>query len=170
MERRDPHLLGYRTNEGGDALFHLASGLVREGDSQDFERRHTKVANEMSNALGEHTGLARTGPGNDEQRAFGVNDGLVLDGIEALEEVGVRARRAVVEKGSHGAVTLPAPCDALSRLRPREEGAPGRTPAPDQVQPESGGQAHQPDVRSPLNASSGGFPTRYLLRNQSQCQ
>ena len=124
----------------------------------------------MGDALSEHTSLARTGPGNDEQRTFGVDDSLVLDGIEALEEVGVRARRAVVEKGSHGAVTLPVPCDALGRLRPREEGAPGRTPAPDQVQPEWGGQAYRPDVRSPLNVRSWGCPTRCLQKNRSQYQ
>ncbi|CAB4581237.1 unannotated protein [freshwater metagenome] len=170
MKGRDPHLFGHRTNERGDALFHLASGLIREGDGEDFERRHTKVADEMSNALGEHTGLARTGASDDEQRAFGVGHGLVLDGIEALEEVGVRARRAVVEKGSHGAVTLPAPCDALSRLTPGEEGAPGRTPAPDQARLESGARAHQPNVQSPLNVRSLGCPMRCLQRNRSRYQ
>ncbi|CAB4620957.1 unannotated protein [freshwater metagenome] len=116
MEGRDPHLFGHRTNERGDALFHFASSLICEGDGKDFERRHPEVADEVGDALCEHTGLARTGPGDDEQRTFGMNDGLVLDGIEALEEVRVRARRAVVEKGSHGAVTLPMRSDGADRV------------------------------------------------------
>ena len=37
VEGRDPHLFGNRTNERGDALFHLASSLIGEGDGQDLE-------------------------------------------------------------------------------------------------------------------------------------
>ena len=70
----------------------------------------------MGDALREHTGLARTGPGDDEEWTLGMDDGLVLDGIETLEKVRVRARRAVVEKGSHGAVTLLMRSDGADRV------------------------------------------------------
>jgi hypothetical protein len=46
-----------------------------------------------------------------------MRDGLVLDGIEALEKVGVRMRRAVAKKGSHGAVTLLTRSDRADRVR-----------------------------------------------------
>ena len=81
-----------------------------------------------------------------------MGDGLVLNRIETFEEVNVGARRAFVEKGSHGPVTLPAACDALSRLRLAKAVAPERTQAPASERHALGAQARRPGVRSPLNA------------------
>jgi hypothetical protein len=37
--------------------------------------------------MGEHPRLARTGAGHDEQRALGVGDRLVLDRVEAGDQI-----------------------------------------------------------------------------------
>ena len=169
-EGRDPHLLGHRTDERSNTLFHLPRCLVGKSDGEDFERRDAEIADQVGNALGEHTSFSRTGPSNDEQRAFGMDHGLVLDGIEALEKVGVRARRTVVEKGSHGSVTLPAPCDGLGSLKPGSTGDHGRTQVPDRARPGSDDRVRQPNVRSQLNVRSWDFPTRCLRKNRFRRQ
>ena len=170
VERGDPHLLGHRTHERSNTLFHLPRCFIREGDGEDFERRDAEIADQVGNALGEHTSLARTGPSNDEQRAFGMDHGLVLDRIEALEEVGVQARRTVVEKGSHGSVTLPVPCDGLGSLKPKSTGDHGRIEEPDRARPESDDRVRQPNVQSRLNVRSSGCPTHCLRKNRFRRQ
>ncbi len=130
MERGDPHLLRHRADESGHSFLHLARRLVGEGDGKDLEGRDSEIANEMCDAMGKDPGLARTGAGDDEQRALGVGDGLVLNGIETVQKVAVRMRRTIAEEGSHGAITLPAPCDAPNRLNSGKVAALGRTPVP----------------------------------------
>ena len=49
-------------------MTHLLGGLVGERDRQDRGRRHALV-DEVSDAMGEHPGLAGTGAGDDQQRA-----------------------------------------------------------------------------------------------------
>ena len=86
-----------------DAVLHLVGGLVGERDGEDLERADAVLADEVGDAVGEHPRLARTGPGDDEQRAVHVGDGIALDGVQALEEI-------VTGRG-HGPPRLPGPCD-----------------------------------------------------------
>ena len=90
VERRHPHLLGHRPDEGADAVLHLVGGLVGEGDGEDLERRDA-LLDEVGYAMGEHPRLARTGAGDHEQGAARVDDGLRLVRVEPGEEVVRRA-------------------------------------------------------------------------------
>ena len=85
VERRHPHLLGDRSHQGGDPLLHLVGRFVSEGDGEDLERRHAGLGDEPGDPVGEHAGLARSGPGNDQQGAIAVGDGLALDWVQAGE-------------------------------------------------------------------------------------
>ena len=58
-------------DERGHALPHLAGGLVGEGDRQDLARMHLPRGQQVGDAVGEHPGLARAGPGHDQQRRPG---------------------------------------------------------------------------------------------------
>ena len=84
VERRDPHRPGDRADERGDAAAHLVGRLVGERDGEDRRRRHAFV-DEMGDAMREHPRLARSGPGDDEQRAAAVDDGVELVGVEPVE-------------------------------------------------------------------------------------
>ena len=87
VERGDPHALGDGADEAGDALAHLCSGLVGEGDREHLVRRDLVLLDEVRDAVREHPGLARARAGDDEQRPAGVGDRLELGRVQALEEV-----------------------------------------------------------------------------------
>ena len=80
--------LGQRgvTEELIDALGHFAGGFVGEGDGEDGVGRDVLLADEPGDAVGDDAGLARSGAGEDEQRAFGGLDRGALFGIEMGEE------------------------------------------------------------------------------------
>ena len=65
----DTHM---RSARGTDQLrhpaAHLVGGLVGEGDGQDLPRGGVAGGDQVGDAPGEHAGLARAGPGHDEQR------------------------------------------------------------------------------------------------------
>ncbi|CAB4373054.1 unannotated protein [freshwater metagenome] len=166
MEGRHPHLLGHGTDKRCDTLFHLPRCLIREGDGEDFERRDAEIADQMGDALGENPGLPRTRPSNDEEWAFGMPNGLELHGVEPIEQISIGARRTVVEKGSHGSVTLPVPCDGLGSLKPKSIDDHGRTEEPDRARPELDDRVRQPNVQSRLNVRSWGCPTHCHRKNQ----
>ena len=67
VEGGDPHLLRHRSDQAADALLHLPRGLVGEGDGQDLERGDVVGLDEVGDAVGQHPGLARTGPGHHQQ-------------------------------------------------------------------------------------------------------
>src|SRR5437879_2876756 len=69
---------------------HLAGGLVRERDGEDRVRAHAVLADQIGDAAGEGPGLAGPGPGHDEDRPLRVEDGLPLDGVQAVQERGPR--------------------------------------------------------------------------------
>ena len=51
---------------------------------------------EVGDAVGEHPGLARAGPGHHQQRPLAVGDRLELGRVEALEQVGMVVAGMVV--------------------------------------------------------------------------
>ncbi len=79
----------------GDAGSELARGLVGEGDDQQRLGGDPLVCDEINDAFYQREGLARPGPGNDEHRAFGGQNGFKLLGIGlGLEGVGVGGHSA----------------------------------------------------------------------------
>ena len=88
VEGGDPHALAGGAHQGGDAFTHLGGGLVGEGDGQDLAGAGAAGGDEVGDAVGEDPGLARSGPGDDEQRRAGVGDGGLLGGVEAGEQLG----------------------------------------------------------------------------------
>ena len=73
-------------DQGGDALAHLGGGLVGEGDGEDLAGLHAAGGQQVGDPVGEHPGLARARPGDDEQRAALVQDRLALLRVEPLEQ------------------------------------------------------------------------------------
>src|SRR3954452_20976960 len=92
MERHHPGGARGRPDEVADALAHLRRRLVRERDREDLGRLDADRAEQMRDAAGEDSGLSGGGSGDDEHRAFGVEDGLALRRIQ-VGEVGLRGRR-----------------------------------------------------------------------------
>jgi hypothetical protein len=85
-------------------------GLVGEGDGQDGVRRDAFFADQPGNAAGDDAGLARSGPGQNQQRAFGGLDGGALFGIQVGE---LRLQGATVQAGRVLRSSVPAPtCNA----------------------------------------------------------
>ena len=70
-----------------------AAALVRERDGQDLPRRDALDPDEVGDPVGQHAGLARTGAGEDEQRALRRRDRARLLGVEGLDDLRL-ARRA----------------------------------------------------------------------------
>jgi hypothetical protein len=95
------------TDQGERALAHLARGLVGEGDHQHLRRPGLALGEDVRDARGEHARLARARAGEDEQRAFGVEHGLALFGVEAFEPFGVDAaigRTPMLRRAGGGAL------------------------------------------------------------------
>ena len=124
VERGDPHRLGDRPDELGDAPAHLVGGLVGERDREDRRRRNALV-DEVGDAMREHPRLARSGAGDDEQRPAAMDDGIELVGVEPGKRVhsaAVASRRwcrgdRSRETSSYespvsmaGVIRLPEPC------------------------------------------------------------
>ena len=65
-----------------DAFAHRLGGLVGEGQGQDVERRHA-LLDHVGDTRGQHAGLARAGPRDDERGYVVVHDGIVLGGVQA---------------------------------------------------------------------------------------
>ena len=95
----------------GDALAHLARGLVGEGDGEDLARPGAAGGDQMGEASGERGGLAGAGAGEDQHRSFGRQHGLALRRVQAGQigrvrgggEFGHVARgRAATEVGQGG--------------------------------------------------------------------
>lgn len=94
VEGHHPHRVRARADELLDALLHLARGLVGEGDREDLARVDVPLAQEVGDAVGEHTGLAGARTGHDEQRGAGVHDGRALVLVQPVQERGRVHHRA----------------------------------------------------------------------------
>ena len=69
-----------------DPLAHLVGRLVGEGDGQDAHGVDAVLADQVGDAVGQDPGLARAGPGHDQQRTVGVDDGVELVGVEPVDQ------------------------------------------------------------------------------------
>ncbi len=102
VEGGHPHRPGARADQLLDALAHLAGRLVGEGDRQDLAGLHAAGAEQVGDPVGEHPGLAGAGAGHDQQRRAGVQHGLALRVVHALQQcrrVDHRAGGAVAVEG-----------------------------------------------------------------------
>ena len=87
VERRDPHLPAVDAEQRLDARPHLLGGLVGEGDGEDAVGLGEPLADEVGDAMRDDARLARARAGEDQQRTFGLENGFLLFGIEAGEEI-----------------------------------------------------------------------------------
>ena len=85
VEREDPEPARGRAEEVVEPAAHLARGLVGKGDREDLGRPDPVRRDQVGDAVGEDARLARPGAGDDQQRPFGVQDGLSLRGIQVGE-------------------------------------------------------------------------------------
>ena len=92
VERRDPHLLGRRPHQLGDAVAHLVGRLVGEGDGEDAPRRRVPGGHQVRDAAGQHPRLARARAGDDQQRAAAVLHRGTLGQGEVVDQRGGAAR------------------------------------------------------------------------------
>jgi hypothetical protein len=91
VEGEDPEPTRRRAEQVLEPLLHLVRGLVREGDPEDLVRLHAAGGDQVSDAVGEDTRLARAGSGDHEQRPLSLQHRLALRRVE-VGEVGVGLR------------------------------------------------------------------------------
>ena len=70
------------TQQTLDPFCHLTGGLVGEGDGQDIPGTDAAVVNQMGDAVGNDTGLARACAGQDQKRPFAMQHGHFLGRVE----------------------------------------------------------------------------------------
>jgi hypothetical protein len=88
VEGRHPHIAGPRAHQLSHPLAHLGSRFVGEGDGQDLTGAHVAGGQQVGDPAGEHGGLPRAGPSDDQQRGPLVQHRLALLGIEPVEQFG----------------------------------------------------------------------------------
>jgi hypothetical protein len=86
VEGEHPHRPHPRPQQQLDPVAHLLGGLVGERDGQDLPCPRPIGAHQPCDPVGEHARLAAPGPGQDQQRAALVDDGLALGRVETGEE------------------------------------------------------------------------------------
>ena len=72
VEGHHPHRAGAVAYQLLHPLAHLLRGLVGEGDCEDLTGSRLAAAHQVGDPAGEHTGLARSSAGEDEQGPFAV--------------------------------------------------------------------------------------------------
>jgi hypothetical protein len=103
VERGHPHQPRPRADQLGHPLLHLTGGLVGERDRDDLAGVHVALAQQVGDPMRQHTGLARPGTGDDQQRRPGMRDGVTLRSVEPGEQrLGVEpAGRLFLLDGGH---------------------------------------------------------------------
>ncbi len=86
MEGSGGDMSCFFTTEGNDSGFHLAGGLVGEGEGEDVFRG-CALGEKEGDAAGEHPGLAGSGAGHYKRRAVGVEHRGFLLVVESFEDV-----------------------------------------------------------------------------------
>ena len=85
--------------ERADAVAHLVSGLIGEGDAQDVSRHNAEVVHQVCKALRKRARLARSRAGDDAHVALRRSNGLKLCGIEGWGRIaGKRSSSARVAR------------------------------------------------------------------------
>ena len=87
MKGHDPDLAGTEPDHIIDTASHLIRGFVREGDRQDASRHDAERVNEVGDPVDQDSGLAGTGTGQNEDRAFRREDRFFLFIIEHLQNL-----------------------------------------------------------------------------------
>jgi hypothetical protein len=106
VEGAGPHAARLVAEQPGDALAHLAGGLVGERDREDLRRVDLVVFDQAGDARREHARLPRPGAGEHEGRALVVEHRGALRGVEAVERVaaaGAGRARELEHAGAAGA-------------------------------------------------------------------
>ena len=67
VEGGNPHVLCARADQRLDALTHFRRSLVREGDGENLPGSCPTGCEQMGDAVRQHAGFARPGPGDDQQ-------------------------------------------------------------------------------------------------------
>ena len=94
MERAEPGHALRGAGEHGDALAHLARGLVGEGDGENFVRAGASGRDQMRDARRQHAGLADPRAGQHQHGTVEGLDGAPLLVVEPARDSGGRPRAA----------------------------------------------------------------------------
>ena len=86
VEGHHPHPPVHPADQRADPLAHLLGGLVGEGDREDLVRPRPAGGQKPGDAVGQDPGLARARPGQHQQRALAVGDGLALGRVQLGEQ------------------------------------------------------------------------------------
>jgi hypothetical protein len=86
VEGHHPHTPRDATDQGSDPIAHLVGRLVREGDRQDLIRVCPPGRQQPGDPVRQGTGLARSRPGEDQQRPLVEGDRLALRAVQAREQ------------------------------------------------------------------------------------
>jgi hypothetical protein len=81
MERPGLHVAARLADEADDPFAQLGGRTVRKRDREDLPRRDVLDADEVRDPVRQHTGLARAGAGENQQRTLGGRDRPRLLGI-----------------------------------------------------------------------------------------
>ena len=101
VERGHQGLFG-AGHEGLGPLAHLSRGLVRKRDGQNLPGGDA-AAHQVRHPPRDDAGLAAAGPGQHQQRAVDVRDGLGLRGRQSFEDVHNKCLSAWVPEGQEAA-------------------------------------------------------------------
>src|SRR5690554_3550437 len=72
------------------SLFHLAGGLVGEGNGGNMAPRNAKVLDQIGNFSGYYAGFATASTGQDKQGAICVAHSFILSRVEFVHEYTAR--------------------------------------------------------------------------------
>ena len=86
MERRDLDVGVPIGHELVDARLHLGGGLVGKREGEDLLRPRLPLLDQVGDPPGYDRRLPRPCPGDDQQRARVMGNGLTLGAIEAIED------------------------------------------------------------------------------------
>lgn len=82
MECMDRHTIRIGTDHTGEAITHIASSVVREGETEDIGREVVSAREDIGDASSEDLGLATSWSGDHENRSVDGFDGFTLARIE----------------------------------------------------------------------------------------
>ncbi len=77
----------FRSEQAGQSALQLLGRLVRECDRENLSRPYTAFQNHMGYAMGQHARFAGSGAGEDQKRAFAVQNGHPLRVVESCQQI-----------------------------------------------------------------------------------